>query len=96
MFTNMQTHDQTRIVKYYDLQGGDQMPWFLSGQHWMPHYDDFMCNTSFKEDCSVRIPGLVAANGKGYIEDRRPMADADPYDVIRALVTSALLPQNGL
>jgi hypothetical protein len=30
---------------------------------------------------SVRIPRPVAAQGHGYLEDRRPAANADPYCV---------------
>ena len=31
--------------------------------------------------CSIRIPRHVATAGHGYIEDRRPGANADPYEV---------------
>ena len=34
---------------------------------------------------SVRIPWQVARDGKGYIEDRRPNANADPYEVTTLL-----------
>jgi glutamine synthetase len=34
---------------------------------------------------SVRIPWQVAKDGKGYIEDRRPNANADPYTVARLM-----------
>ena len=34
---------------------------------------------------SVRIPWQVAREGKGYIEDRRPNANADPYHVTTLL-----------
>jgi glutamine synthetase len=34
----------------------------------------------------VRIPGQVAREKKGYIEDRRPNANADPYVVARLIV----------
>ena len=34
---------------------------------------------------SVRIPWQVAREGKGYIEDRRPNANADPYLVSRLI-----------
>jgi glutamine synthetase len=34
----------------------------------------------------VRIPGQVAREKKGYIEDRRPNANADPYVVARLMV----------
>ena len=35
---------------------------------------------------SVRIPWQVAKDGKGYIEDRRPNANMDPYVVSRLMV----------
>ncbi|KAL0482112.1 glutamine synthetase [Acrasis kona] len=31
--------------------------------------------------CSVRVTGDVASQGKGYLEDRRPSSNADPYIV---------------
>ena len=38
---------------------------------------------------SVRIPWQVAKDGKGYIEDRRPNANADPY-VVSRLITETV------
>ena len=38
---------------------------------------------------SVRIPWQVEQDKKGYIEDRRPNANADPY-VITALMTETV------
>ncbi len=35
---------------------------------------------------SVRIPWQVEKDGKGYIEDRRPNANCDPYVVTRLIV----------
>ena len=35
---------------------------------------------------SVRIPRPVAAQGHGYLEDRRPAANADPYRVAARLL----------
>ncbi len=35
---------------------------------------------------SIRIPQSVASKGYGYIEDRRPGANANPYDVARLLI----------
>lgn len=37
-------------------------------------------------NASVRIPRVVAERGYGYIEDRRPGANADPYQVAAILV----------
>ena len=35
---------------------------------------------------SVRIPWQVEVEQKGYIEDRRPNANIDPYNVARLIV----------
>ena len=37
---------------------------------------------------SVRIPVRVDMDGKGYIEDRRPCANIDPYKVLYSLISS--------
>ena len=37
---------------------------------------------------SVRIPWQVAIEKKGYIEDRRPNANMDPYTVTRLIVNT--------
>lgn len=36
--------------------------------------------------CSIRIPRPVALEGKGYLEDRRPAANVDPYIVAYMLL----------
>ena len=33
--------------------------------------------------CSIRIPREVAEQGHGYLEDRRPSSNCDPYQVLR-------------
>jgi glutamine synthetase len=37
---------------------------------------------------SIRIPLHVDQAGKGYLEDRRPCANIDPYEVARVIVES--------
>ena len=37
---------------------------------------------------SVRIPMTTSQEGKGYLEDRRPAANMDPYQVCAALITT--------
>ncbi|KAI1717998.1 glutamine synthetase, catalytic domain-containing protein [Ditylenchus destructor] len=41
--------------------------------------------------CSVRIPRQVAADKKGYLEDRRPASNCDPYCVTAAIAHTILL-----
>lgn len=40
---------------------------------------------------SIRIPRGVAEDKKGYLEDRRPASNCDPYSVIEALVRTCIL-----
>ncbi|EFN56917.1 hypothetical protein CHLNCDRAFT_143431 [Chlorella variabilis] len=40
---------------------------------------------------SIRIPLPVQLAGKGYLEDRRPAANVDPYTVVRLLIKNTLL-----
>ena len=41
--------------------------------------------------CSIRIPKDVLRKGYGYFEDRRPVSDADPYDVIAIIYKTCCL-----
>jgi glutamine synthetase len=35
---------------------------------------------------SIRIPRETALNGRGYMEDRRPAANCDPYRVTKIMM----------
>ncbi len=50
----------------------------LTGAHETCDIDTFKSGTADR-GCSIRIPQLVAQKGYGYLEDRRPGANADPY-----------------
>ena len=60
----------------------------LTGAHETAHWSEFRFGVSDR-GASVRIPWQVAAEQKGYIEDRRPMANADPY-LVAALITNTV------
>ncbi|MET0882413.1 MAG: glutamine synthetase, partial [Acidimicrobiales bacterium] len=60
----------------------------LTGAHETQRFDQFSYGVSDR-GASIRIPWQVAKEGKGYIEDRRPNANADPY-VVAALVTNTV------
>ena len=57
----------------------------LTGLHETARYDDFFYGVSDR-GASVRIPWQVAQDGKGYIEDRRPNANCDPYLVTQLII----------
>ena len=40
---------------------------------------------------SIRIPRQCAEEGKGYLEDRRPASNCDPYKVTEAIVRTTVL-----
>lgn len=40
--------------------------------------------------CSVRIPRQVSEDKHGYLEDRRPAANADPYRIISILLKTCI------
>jgi glutamine synthetase len=59
----------------------------LTGAHETAHYSQFNYGVS-NRGASVRIPWQVAIDKKGYIEDRRPNANMDPYVVTRLIVNT--------
>ena len=56
----------------------------LTGDHETCSYKEYNYGISDR-GASVRIPWQVARAGKGYIEDRRPNANCDPYVVTRLI-----------
>lgn len=57
----------------------------LTGQHETCSYREFRYGIADRT-ASVRIPRHVAHDGCGYLEDRRPNANADPYEVAARLL----------
>ncbi len=57
----------------------------LTGLHETAPWNEFSYGVS-NRGASVRIPWQVEVDKKGYIEDRRPNANADPYLVAGKMV----------
>ena len=57
----------------------------LTGAHETASWDEYSYGVSHR-GASVRIPWQVERDKKGYIEDRRPNANVDPYVVTRLMV----------
>jgi glutamine synthetase len=57
----------------------------LTGHHETQRWDTYSYGVSDR-GASVRIPWQVEQDGKGYLEDRRPNANCDPYTVARLMV----------
>ena len=65
----------------------------LTGMHETAPWDEFSYGVSDR-GASVRIPWQVEVDGKGYLEDRRPNANCDPYVVTRLLVDTICSPRS--
>ncbi|MER5648445.1 glutamine synthetase [Streptosporangium sp. NPDC002524] len=70
-------------VKYYGAGIEDR----LTGLHETAPWNEFSYGVSDR-GASVRIPWQVEVEKKGYIEDRRPNANVDPYLVTRLIVNT--------
>jgi len=57
----------------------------LTGHHETCRYDEFRWGVSDRT-ASIRIPAPVAKDECGYLEDRRPNANADPYAVAAVML----------
>jgi glutamine synthetase len=57
----------------------------LTGKHETCSIDQFRFGESDR-GASIRIPPGILAAGKGYLEDRRPAANIDPYEACQALM----------
>ncbi|MFK7872637.1 MAG: glutamine synthetase beta-grasp domain-containing protein [Oligoflexales bacterium] len=69
---------------------GDGLAERLTGEHETCSIKDFRAGASDR-GASIRIPVTTASKGYGYIEDRRPGANADPYRVAEKLVKTICL-----
>ncbi|MEK6920638.1 MAG: glutamine synthetase beta-grasp domain-containing protein [Nanoarchaeota archaeon] len=61
----------------------------LTGHHETCSYREFRSGVSDR-GASMRIPWQVAVEGKGYMEDRRPCANIDPY-VVEARIMQTVM-----
>ena len=52
----------------------------LTGKHETSSIHDFSAGVA-NRGCSIRIPRDVSEQGFGYLEDRRPSSNCDPYQV---------------
>lgn len=66
---------------------GDKLEERLTGLHETSSIHDFSAGTADRGR-SIRIPQMVELKGHGYMEDRRPGANADPYLVAARLTAT--------
>lgn len=77
-------------IKAYDPRGGKDNERRLVGRLETSSIDKFSWGVADRST-SVRIPRGVASAGKGYLEDRRPSSNMDPYSVCNAILETTLL-----
>ncbi len=71
-------HD--KHIKAYDPHEGRDNARRLTGKHETSSINDFSAGVA-NRGCSIRVPRSVAEERRGYLEDRRPASNADPYQV---------------
>ena len=61
-------------------------------QHGRVHKaSELLCRSGVADrGASIRIPLPVQLKGYGYLEDRRPSANVDPYTVARLLIKTCI------
>jgi glutamine synthetase len=64
---------------------GDAIEERLTGKHETCRFDEFRFGVSDR-GASIRIPWQVEKEQKGYLEDRRPNANCDPYVITRLIL----------
>ncbi len=78
---------EPRIKDHIDVYGADNDQ-RLTGLHETQSIDKFSYGVSDR-GASIRIPiGTVENGWKGWLEDRRPASNADPYMVASAIITT--------
>lgn len=74
----------------YDPSGGADNARRLTGRHETADIHTFSSGVA-KRNVSIRIPAQVHKDGCGYLEDRRPASNCDPYLVCERLVKTICL-----
>jgi len=81
-------HD--RHQRAYDPHGGEDNKRRLTGLHETADFNSFSSGIA-NRGASIRIPRQVGIDGKGYLEDRRPSSNCDPYVVTETIVRTTVL-----
>ncbi|XP_045490163.1 glutamine synthetase 2 cytoplasmic-like [Pieris rapae] len=77
-------------IQVYDPRGGKDNERRLTGLHETASINNFTSGVA-NRSCSIRIPRKCAEESCGYLEDRRPASNCDPYAVIDALLRTCIL-----
>ena len=81
-------HDEH--IRAYDPNQGHDNARRLTGLHETSHISQFSSGTAHR-GASVRIPRHVYQSKQGYLEDRRPSSNCDPYVVAERMARTVIL-----
>ena len=74
---------ESRKERHIEVYGSDNNM-RLTGRHETQSIDKFSWGISDR-GASIRVPRDTAKEWKGYVEDRRPASNANPYDIIKVI-----------
>ena len=77
-------------IQAYDPRGGEDNARRLTGRFETANINTFSWGVA-KRNVSIRIPAQVDKDGYGYLEDRRPASNCDPYLVCDRIVRTVCL-----
>jgi len=77
-------------IKAYDPSGGVDNARRLTGLHETASIEKFSAGVADRT-ASIRIPRMVEDKGYGFLEDRRPSSNCDPYAVTDIIVRTTYL-----
>ena len=83
---------KTKHQEHIRLYGEDNHK-RLTGNHETASIDEFSFGVADRGS-SIRIPRFTDRDGKGYLEDRRPASNMDPYVVTSKIAETTILPDN--
>lgn len=86
----MLSKNHKRHIEAYDPKQGKDNERRLTGLHETSSIHDFSAGVA-NRGCSIRIPRACADEKKGYLEDRRPSSNCDPYAVTEMIVRTVCL-----
>lgn len=84
------SHNHLRHIEAYDPKSGKDNKRRLTGLHETSRIEEFTYGVA-NRSTSIRIPCQVERQQCGYLEDRRPASNCDPYVVAEILVKTVLL-----
>ena len=82
-FKNIFRSFDLRQKEHISVYGSDN-EYRLTGKHETQSIDKFSWGVADR-GASIRVPLSVSEDWKGYLEDRRPASNADPYKVVRVI-----------